>query len=96
MDGTHGQVILNFSSKVIERTQVPKTEIHYKASKTPDGKPIEPGTSKLYVKPRRGTTAQVYIHYISLDGKELEVKKFYTAKYPKITGHKYVNDAPPK
>ncbi len=94
VDGTHGEVILDFSSKITARTAVPETQVHYRAAETPDGKPIEPGKSRLYVKPRRGTTAQVYIHYISPDGKELEVKKYYVAKYPKITGHKYVNDAP--
>lgn len=96
MDASLGQVVLDFSSKVTERTEMPETEKHYNAAQTPDEKPIEPGKSKLFVKPRRGTTVQVYIHYISLDGKELEVKKYYVAKYPKITGHEYINDAPPE
>ena len=93
-DGTHGQVILGFSSKLIERTGMPKTVVHYNAAETPDGKPIDPGKSKMFVTARRGTKAQVYIHYISLDGKELEVKEFYVTSYPKITGQQYVNGPP--
>lgn len=94
-DGTHGQVILDFSSKFIERFGSPNTEVHYNASETPDGKPIAEGSSKNFVTARRGTRAQVYIHYISPDGKELEKKKLYVAVYPKINGQKYVNGAPP-
>lgn len=92
-DGVHGEVILDFTSKLIERTETPKTVVHYNAAETPDGKPIDPGDSKMFVTARRGTKAQVYIHYISPDGKELEVKELYIAVYPKITGHKYVNDS---
>ncbi len=94
-DETYGQVILDFSSEITDRTDMPETEKHYNAAETPDGDPIEPGKSVLFVKPRRGTTAQVYKNFISLDGKELGKKKFYTAKYPKLTGHEYINDAPP-
>lgn len=90
----YGEAILDFSSEVTERTEMPETKVYYRAAKTPDGKPIAPGASRTYKKARRGTTAQVYIHYISLDGKELEVKKFYVARYPKIKGEKYVNDVP--
>lgn len=91
----YGEVILDFSSEVTGRTELPKTSVHYRAAQTPDGKPIDPGASKVFVSPRRGTTAQTYIHYISPDGKELGVEKFYTAKYPRIEGEKYVNDVPP-
>ncbi len=90
----YGEVILDFSSEITESTEMPQTKVHYRAAETPDGKRIAPGASRTYIKARRGTTAQVYIHYISLDGKELEVKKFYVAKYPKIEGEKYVNDVP--
>ncbi len=94
--GEYGQVILGFSSNVIERTEMPDTKVHYNATETPDGKPIASGAAKNFVSARRGTKAQVYIHYLSLDGKELETKKFYVASYPKITGQKYVNGLPPK
>jgi vancomycin resistance protein YoaR len=95
-DTTHGEVILDFSSEVIERTEMPGTEIHYNAAETPDGKAIAPGSSKNFVTARRGTKAQVYIRYISLDGNELEKKKFYVAVYPKIEGQQYVNGPPPE
>lgn len=93
---TYGEVILDFSSEVTKRTELPDTEVHYRAVATPDGKPIEPGASKVFIQPRRGTTAQVYIHYISPDGRELGAEKLYAAEYPKITGEKYVNDVPPE
>lgn len=96
MDAAYGQVVLSFSSKVTARTEMPDTQKHYNAASTPDEKRIEPGKSRIYVKPRKGTTAQVYIHYLSLDGKELDVKKFYVAKYPRIKGQEYINDAPPQ
>ncbi len=91
----YGPVILNFSSELIERTGMPGTNVHYNASETPDGKPIAPGSSKNFVTARRGTRAQVYIHYISPDGKELGKEKLYVAVYPKIEGEKYVNGPPP-
>jgi vancomycin resistance protein YoaR len=90
----YGEVILDFTSEVTAETELPETIVHYKAAQTPDGKPIDPGDSKLYIHPRKGTTAQVYIHYLSPDGTELGSKKLYTAKYPKIIGEKYVNDIP--
>jgi hypothetical protein len=96
IDEKHGQVILDFSSEVIERTEVPGVVVHYDSIETPDGKPIAPGKSKMYVTARRGTKAQVYIHYISPDGKELEKREFYIAVYPKIEGHEYVNGPPPE
>ena len=88
----HGEVVLDFSSEIIGYTDMPETVVHHNATQTPDGQPLKPGESRLYVKPRKGTKVQVYIHYLLLDGSELSVKKFYKTTYPAYTGQKYVND----
>ncbi len=92
VDEEHGEVILDFSSEIIGYTDMPSTVVHHKATQTPDGQPLKPGESRLYVKPRKGTKVQVYIHYLSLDGRELRVKKYYKTSYPAYTGQKYVNN----
>lgn len=91
-DKQYGEVILNFSSKVIGHTDSPVTKVHHYASRTPNGRSIAPGSRKTYISAKRGTTAQTYIHYLSLDGKELYSKEFYVATYPKTNGEVYVND----
>lgn len=94
IDEKHGPVILDFKSEVIKKTSMPETVIHQGATHTPDGEPIEPGDTYVYREAKRGTTVQVYIRYLTLEGELLEVRKLYKHSYPSFTGIWYVNDNP--
>jgi hypothetical protein len=91
VDPTYGDVILNFTSKKTSTGSVPGTTYFYNQTATPGGDSITAGKSVTYVEARASTTAIVYIHYLKLDGTEIESKQSYTHKYPSIKGKVYCN-----
>ncbi|MGI5918263.1 MAG: VanW family protein [Christensenellales bacterium] len=91
----YGEVILHYTSKKTSTGKVPETITYYNQTKTPDGDAIPPGKAVTYVQARASTTATVYIHYYKLDGTLIKTEKFYTHKYPAITGKVYVNGPDP-
>ncbi|NLT97978.1 MAG: hypothetical protein GXW96_07520 [Christensenellaceae bacterium] len=86
---------LDFHSESVNMTAEPETIYHYNATTTPDGEPIAPGDSVIYVSPRAGQTFRVYKTTKDLSGAVLKTELFSEVTYAAIPGHAYVNEPDP-
>ena len=86
---------LDFHSERVNMTAEPETIYHYNATTTPDGEPIAPGDSVIYVSPRAGQTFRVYKTTKDLSGAVLKTELFSEVTYAAIPGHAYVNEPDP-
>ena len=93
VDETHGPVILTFTSKRTGRGSSPGHRV-VESAVDGDGNSIPPGSSILWRPERAATYATAYIHFLALDGKELDKKEYHKSTYPSMTGLTYHNPAP--
>ncbi len=91
----YGEVILDFSFKDLGRFGSPSMNYYYNTAVAPDDTVIAPGTSYEFAKARPGREVQTYIHYLTLEGKELKVEDFHHYKWNPINGRTYINAPDP-
>lgn len=85
---------VDFISMLIKATIPPETIYHYNSANTPDGTPIPPGKAIEWVKPRDGTTWNVFKVILDEDGNEVSRSLFSENTYKAISGIVYVNNQP--
>lgn len=94
-DAKYGQVIRDFSFEDLGTFGEPVMTYIYNSTTARDGKVLALGESYEYAKSRPGRKVKTYIHYISLDGKELAVEDFHSYTWNPKNGTTYVNGADP-
>jgi vancomycin resistance protein YoaR len=96
VDATYGDVILRFSFADGGTYGSPVMTYVYNTQVIPETKEaLAPGASLEYAKLRYGRSVTTYIHYLSLDGKELDKKLFAEYTWPPKNGRTYVNAPDP-
>lgn len=91
----YGEVILNFSFKDGGTFGSAKMTFIYNVKEGPGGKKLAPGQSFEYAQARPGRKVETFIHYLSLDGKELAKKSFHKYSWNPKDGKTYVNGPDP-
>lgn len=94
-DPDYGQVIRDFSFEDLGTFGEPVMNYIYNSTVARDGTVLQPNQSYEYAKVRPGRKVKTYIHYISLDGKEVAVKDFHSYSWNPIPGTTYVNGPDP-
>lgn len=94
-DSTYGDVILDFSFEDGGTFGAPVMTYIYNSTKAPDGTALAAGQAYEYAKIRPGRNVETFIHYISLDGNELEMKSFHKYSWNPQNGKTYVNGPDP-
>jgi vancomycin resistance protein YoaR len=96
VDETYGDVILRFSFEDGGTHGAPVMTYVYNTQVVPETKEVlAPGASLEYAKIRYGRSVTTYIHYLSLEGKELNKKLFAEYTWPPKNGRTYVNAPDP-
>ena len=95
VDEKHGEVILNFSYKDGGTFGSAKMTYIYNVKEGPGGKKIAEGKSFEYAQARPGRKVETFIHYLSLDGKELAKESFHKYSWNPKDGKTYVNGPDP-
>mgnify|MGYP001482883054 CR=1 FL=1 len=90
VDEKYGDVILDFSFKDGGTFGKPGMTYIYNQKEAPDGHVLSAGESYVYAKPRVGRKVQTFIHYLSLEGKELAVDDFHSYTWNPQNGKTYV------
>ncbi len=95
VDEEYGDVILNFSYKDGGTFGSAVMTYKYNMTEAPGGKKLSPGQSLVYAQARPGRKVETFIHYLSLDGKELAKKSFHKYSWNPKDGTTYVNGPDP-
>ena len=94
-DPDYGQVIRDFSFEDLGTFGELTMNTIYNSTTARDGTVLAQGQVYEYAKARLGRKVKTYIHYISLDGKEVAVKDFQSKTWNPIPGTTYVNGPDP-
>ncbi len=95
VDEEYGEVILDFSYKDGGTFGSAVMTYKYNMSEAPGGKKLSAGQSLVYAQVRPGRKVETFIHYLSLDGKELAKKSFHKYTWKPQNGTTYVNGPDP-
>ncbi len=95
VDDEFGEVILDFSFKDGGKFGSAEMTFKYNMTEAPGGKKLAPGQSLVYAQARSGRKVETFIHYLSLDGKELAKKSFHKYSWNPKDGTTYVNGPDP-
>ncbi len=82
---------IGFYSARTDDVQAPQTLYHYNADTTPDGTPITPGESVVWVQSRPGTTYRVYKTLTDPAGSVFGTELFSETRYKAFASEVYVN-----